>query len=76
MSSIVTECKTPLLTQVEVAALLKVSQRQVHRMVVDGRFPPPIKIGNQNRWSARCVSNYILSLEGNSKSVCSKGQVL
>lgn len=56
-------CSPMLLTQAEVAARLKVSQRQIRRMVAQGHFPPPLKVGGQNRWSEAIFIGYIAELE-------------
>ena len=38
------------LTVGEVASLLKISTRQVHRLVKKGAIPRPLKIGGSSRW--------------------------
>ncbi|MEL6958703.1 MAG: helix-turn-helix domain-containing protein [Pseudomonadota bacterium] len=52
-------CSPVLLTQSDVSARLQVSQRQIQRMVAAGDFPPPMKVGSQNRWSEAHLEAYI-----------------
>ncbi|MBC7146761.1 MAG: helix-turn-helix domain-containing protein [Thioclava marina] len=62
MSQSVSKCSAALLTQADVAARLKISQRQLQRMVAAGHFPPPMKVGAQNRWSEGHLEDYIADL--------------
>jgi len=43
----------------EVSLLMKCSTRHIRRMVYQGRFPRPIKLGRLARWTKRCVSTWL-----------------
>lgn len=49
-----------LLTVREVAALVKLSARQIYKMVSAGRMPPPLKVGRSTRWRADDVRRWIV----------------
>jgi predicted DNA-binding transcriptional regulator AlpA len=55
-------CGTSLLTPEDVAARLRISKRQIHNLINDGHFPPPMKIGRLNSWRALDVENYVDAL--------------
>lgn len=55
-------CGTSLLTPEDVAARLQISKRQIHNLVNDGDFPPPMKVGRLNRWRELDVDNYVEQL--------------
>ena len=63
MSQSNAECSPTLLTQADVSARLKISQRQLQRMVAAGGFPPPMKVGAQNRWREEHLNEYISALD-------------
>lgn len=62
MSQLNAECSPYLLSQVDVSARLKISQRQLQRMIAAGDFPPPMKVGAQNRWNEAHLNEYISRL--------------
>ena len=43
--------KKPLLAARDVAVLLDVHEKTVRRWVEEGKFPPPKRIGGQERWT-------------------------
>jgi excisionase family DNA binding protein len=52
-----------LLTVGEVAARFGVSSRTIFRMVRDGRFPPPVRLGRHvSRWFGSDVRHYLDAL--------------
>ncbi len=55
-------CGTSLLTPEDVAARLQISKRQIHNLINDGDFPPPMKVGRLNRWRELDVDNYVEQL--------------
>jgi excisionase family DNA binding protein len=55
--------KSELLTVEQVAAILAVSRRTVHRLVARGELPGPIKIGAASRFPAEEVQAYVEALK-------------
>jgi predicted DNA-binding transcriptional regulator AlpA len=45
-----------------IAGLLQVSRRQLSRLVHDGEFPKPIRVGSQPRWLASDYNAYVARL--------------
>lgn len=52
---------TLLLTKTELAHHLRISDRQVDR--IRETLPPPIKVGEQDRWSRATIETWIASNE-------------
>jgi predicted DNA-binding transcriptional regulator AlpA len=53
-----------LLTREEVAALLRVNARDLRRLVLEGAFPPPIKVGGRRlRWRRKTVTRWLDAAE-------------
>jgi excisionase family DNA binding protein len=52
-----------LLTYEQVAKLLDVDKKTVRRMVEEGDFPSPMKIGKQIRWRTVTVREFFAALE-------------
>lgn len=50
----------PLLTAGEVAALFDVHAKTIRRWVEEGKFPPPSKIGGQERWTNLAVGVWLI----------------
>jgi excisionase family DNA binding protein len=50
-----------LLPKSEVAKLLGISPRSLYRLVADGKFPAPIKLGQLSRWRQSDVQQWIVS---------------
>ena len=49
-----------LMTQTDVAKLLRVTPRTLQRMVASGEFPPPIRISpGRSRWRRNVVDDWI-----------------
>lgn len=48
-----------LMTVDDVSCLVQCSARHVRRMVAQGRFPKPIKIGRLSRWFPKTVSDWL-----------------
>ena len=48
-----------MLSALEVAALLSVSQRHVWRLRSAGKLPQPIKIGRAVRWTQNSIATFI-----------------
>lgn len=63
MSMVNNDCGLYLLTPLELANRLRISQRQIYRLVATDNFPPPIKVGNQNRWRELDISEHLRNLE-------------
>jgi len=53
----------PLLTRAEVIGVLKVSRVLLWRLIKDGRFPAPLKIGDVERWRRSTIERHLSSLE-------------
>jgi predicted DNA-binding transcriptional regulator AlpA len=53
---------TTLLTPDDVAAWLRISKRQIHNLIRDRDFPPPIKLGRTTLWRPMDVENYVDAL--------------
>jgi excisionase family DNA binding protein len=52
--------ESPHLTAAQVAALLNVSARTVHRCASDGRLPRPIKVANRlSRWPRETIAAWL-----------------
>ena len=43
----------------DVAALLKLSTRQVYKLVACGRMPQPLKVGRSTRWRSADIAAWI-----------------
>ena len=54
-----TDTPRPLFTIRDVAGVLKVSTRGLRKLVADGRFPKPIRVGRLLRWPAAIVQEWI-----------------
>jgi len=50
-----------LMTIQDVSRLMKCSTRHIRRMVRQGSFPRPLKIGRLSRWASGCVSTWLES---------------
>lgn len=48
-----------LLTDAEIATLIKVSRRQVWKLLAMGRLPEPIRIGRSVRWKKTDIEAWI-----------------
>lgn len=55
----VNSMQSGLMTVREVAAMLKVSQRQVWKLTSAGRLPAPIRLGRSVRWRASDIDKFI-----------------
>jgi predicted DNA-binding transcriptional regulator AlpA len=54
----------PFATAAEVGALVNLTPRTLRRKVLEGRFPPPIRVGKRAiRWKAPDVYGWIEELE-------------
>lgn len=66
MEPIATPTNTPvnlvshlqLLTILEVAALLKTSRRKIYRLLSEGKFPLPVRIGHNIRFRPHDIEAY------------------
>lgn len=47
-----------LLGKAELCAALKISERNVEKMVKNGTFPPPVRIGKRVYWSEVAVQKW------------------
>ena len=52
-----------LLTIRDVARRLNLSVSTVRRLVREGKFPPPLRIGNSHRWRPEVVEEFLKSQE-------------
>ncbi len=52
-----------LMNDRQVAAILSLHNATVFRLVREGRFPPPIKLGSSTRWRTSDVVAHIASLQ-------------
>lgn len=48
-----------LYTDVEIAELIKVSRRQIWKLLAMGRLPEPIRISRSVRWRRTDIDNWI-----------------
>jgi len=48
-----------LLRDLDVAALLQISRRQIHRLRSAGQLPAPLRIGGAVRWRADEIAGWI-----------------
>ena len=48
-----------LLKVAEVAALLKVSTRQIWKLAASGRLPTPVRLGRSVRWRAADIDAFV-----------------
>ena len=48
-----------LMTSRDVSKLLRCSARHVRRMVSQGRFPKPVKIGRLSRWLPKAIDAWL-----------------
>lgn len=53
----------PLLTRSEVVAALQISRVLLWRLIKDGKFPSPIKIGDAERWRRSTIERHLAALE-------------
>ena len=53
-----------LATHKEVAGLLRVHPKSVHRMVAYGQIPAPIRIGGVNRWRLTDLEKFLSGAAG------------
>lgn len=53
----------PLMDQKDVLATAKISRTTLWKMIKDGRFPKPIKIGSALRWKPETVQTWLENLE-------------
>ena len=53
--------ETQLLTVDDIAGLLRVSRNTVHRYILSGTIPPPVRIGGTLRWQEDAVQQWLLS---------------
>lgn len=54
-----TESEASLLTIDQVATRLSLSSRGVWRLISEGQFPRPIKIGRLSRWITSDIADYL-----------------
>jgi predicted DNA-binding transcriptional regulator AlpA len=47
-----------LMTVKDVAAVLKVSERMVWKLLASDRFPQPARLGRAVRWSEECIARF------------------
>ena len=52
-----------LWTVKDVAQALKVSQRQVWKLLAGGRIPAPVRIGRSVRWPVEAIARWIETLQ-------------
>ncbi len=57
----------PCLTKVQIAKILNVSARTLHRMVDRGEFPAPIKCGRQSRWLPQQIREHLKKAQTNAE---------
>ena len=60
------QCTDPIeycLTSAQVAEILEVSTRTLHRMVDRGEFPAPFKVGRQSRWLPQTVRDHLVNAQ-------------
>ena len=50
-----------LYTKKEVSEILKMSTRNLDRLLENSDFPRPIKIGKSNRWTNSQISDFVIS---------------
>ena len=55
----------PLMTRKEVATLLRIHVRDLRRLVLEGVFPPGIKLGRRVRWRRKTVERWLDRAEKN-----------
>ena len=60
-----------MLTDSEIAAKLKVSRRQVWKLLATGRLPQPVRIGRSVRWKE---SDFNLWINGGCRALREGGQ--
>lgn len=61
-----------LLTVRDVAALVKLSSRQIYKLCASARMPAPLKVGRSTRWRAAQISAWIQNgcrIEADAKAV-------
>lgn len=49
----------PLLTAKEVLAIVKIGRTTLYRLIAEGSFPPPAKIGSASRWRSDEIAAWI-----------------
>lgn len=52
----------------EVLAIVQVSRAQIYRLISDGRFPPPIKLGRVSLWSYEQLRKWTRDVTGDAGS--------
>ena len=57
------EVDVGVLTRREVAAFLRIHSRDLRRLVLEGTFPPPFKVGRRLRWRRATVERWISKAE-------------
>jgi predicted DNA-binding transcriptional regulator AlpA len=50
--------ETELLKKSDVCELLNISARCLEYMVKEARFPPPVRVGRFNYWSAKAIDRW------------------
>lgn len=61
-----------LLTVRDVAALVKLSSRQIYKLAASGRMPLPLKVSRSTRWRAADIEKWIQNgcrIEADAKAV-------
>lgn len=53
----------PLLTVSDLERVLKVNKRTISRLCHSGTLPPPLKVGQGNRWRADAIKTALEQLE-------------
>lgn len=59
LEDIQTNQQKEIYTSKEVADLLKCSTRHIRRLVQQGRFPKPLKLGRLTRWQRGAIDGWI-----------------
>jgi predicted DNA-binding transcriptional regulator AlpA len=55
-----------LLTRADLERILQLSGRTIHRLLAAHELPPPIRVGQSDRWRAEDVQTYLNSKNFNS----------
>jgi excisionase family DNA binding protein len=59
---VVTASVPMLIDAKQIARLLGISKRHLARLVHDGEFPRPLRLGTSSRWSASDYNDYVTRL--------------
>ena len=53
---------TMLLSKTDLAGHFRCSERQIDKLTVEGKIPPPIILGNTRRWQRSVIVSWLDSL--------------